>query len=125
MHDAADIRERLGKCIAVLGSEHAGERQAGLDAVTKTLGAAGLSWNDLAAMIGQPREPDRERLLTSLVGERVRSAMSASFGIKGEEAGILKQIGDACTGAGVSGISTESLTCAIGIANAVRGRTGR
>lgn len=47
----ADIRERLGKLVPRLASEHPGEIVATVAAIGRTLVGAGLDWHDLAARL--------------------------------------------------------------------------
>lgn len=58
-----ETRERLGKLLLMLSSDHAGEKTAAADAIGKLLHANGADWHDLAAqLLGEPTTaPDQSQ----------------------------------------------------------------
>jgi len=58
------VRDKLGKLVPMLSSDHDGERVGAVAAIERTLRSNGCDWHDLAASIATPapvREPPRQR----------------------------------------------------------------
>ena len=51
MNALAPVAPRLAKLLPVLGSNHDGEKLAALEAISRALEGANLSWHDLAARL--------------------------------------------------------------------------
>src|SRR4051812_38855796 len=55
---SAEIRERLGKLLPMLSSNHDGERIGAVSAIERVLKSAGFDWHDLtAAIVGATSPP--------------------------------------------------------------------
>jgi hypothetical protein len=58
------VRDKLGKLLPMLSSDHDGERVGAVAAIERTLRSSGCDWHDLAASIASPapvRESPRQR----------------------------------------------------------------
>ena len=58
------VRDKLGKLLPMLSSDHDGERVGAVAAIERVLKSNNCDWHDLAASIGAPapaREPPRRR----------------------------------------------------------------
>ena len=56
------VRDKLGKLLPMLSSDHDGERVGAVAAIERVLKSNNCDWHDLAASIGTPapaREPPR------------------------------------------------------------------
>ena len=87
------LRERLGKLLLMLSSNHAGEQAAAAAAIGKALQNAGCSWHDLVGQLfaeppspsppRQPqsarRDPDPDELPTVMGDDEVARLIAAIF----------------------------------------------
>jgi hypothetical protein len=52
-----ELHDRLGKLLLLLSSAHAGEREAAMAAISRTLQAVGCDWRDLVGQLFEPPPP--------------------------------------------------------------------
>lgn len=123
-------RERLAKLIGRLGSEHAGERENAFAAIKKLLAASGLTWSWVCELVagGELVEviDGRDRLLTRLVGDRVKEAMVGGWCLLREEYADLRAVNaELVEVRSLQRLSADEIRRAIEVSDLVRQRVGR
>ena|ERR1039458_4501139 len=98
MDDVADLRERVSKLVGMLGSAHAGERDAAVQAIDKALGSAGHSWAWLCDLVagGGLADSAREKLLARLIAERLNAGLDQAWSMDAGDAAIVREIVGRC-----------------------------
>jgi hypothetical protein len=121
----ANIRERVGKLIGMLGSDHSGERSNALAAIEQTLTKAGTTWAWVGSIVSHGDLPrgEREQILGSLIGDRLRGGLSHSWTLSGDEARTLRETAARCK-TSLASVSADELSHAIKIADEARRRAG-
>jgi hypothetical protein len=125
MDDVADFRERLSKLVGRLGSSHAGERDAAVQAIDKALGSAGHSWAWLCDLVagGELRNGEREKLLAQLVKERLNAGLDQAWSMDAGDAAIVRELVGRCE-TGLAQVNATELARVINIADGARRRAG-
>jgi hypothetical protein len=122
-------RSKLAKCIAMLGSDAAGERANALAAADRELAAAGMSWIDIACLAERMDVPDSVReqalsdvksVLTKLLRDQLNDALvAAAWTMQPGEAGFLRKIIAECESGTVNATGAD-MQRAIDIADQAR-----
>ena len=123
MDDVADLRERVSKLVGMLGSAHAGERDAAVQAIDKALGSAGYSFAWLCDLVARGKPPNgRDKVSARLVVERLQAGLAHAWAMSEGDARDVREIVDLCEAGTV--ISPEKIKRAINIADDARRRAG-
>jgi hypothetical protein len=110
-------RERIGKLIAMIGSEP--ERENAIRALQRS----GVTWNWLAEQVMRPDSIDRRGLFVRLLRERVSEALSASWVLTATEAGIVAGIAEH-RDTDFHLVTNEDIAAFLNIADTARRRAG-
>jgi hypothetical protein len=91
---ADDGRTRLGKLVALLGSDNAGERDNALAALGRTLTDQGLDWAWLANLAAHGEVPDSKhsKLFARVVGERLQRSLARAWAMADGDARFVRQV---------------------------------
>lgn len=121
----ADIRERVGKLLGMIGSSSEGEKKAALAAVEGALSKAGTTWAWIGSLVAHGDLPsgDREKILSRLVADRLRDGLCQAWAMSDGEARELRDIAARCETA-LASVSPADLARAIAIADNARRRAG-
>lgn len=116
---AGDGRARLGKLVALLGSNNAGERDNALAALGRALGENGLDWAWLADLATRGETPDSDytRLFGRMVGERLRQGIVHAWSMEPGDARTVRAVADRLASGHVSIFEIQR---ALSIADAAR-----
>jgi hypothetical protein len=125
MDDVADLRERVSKLVGMLGSAHAGERDAAVQAIDKALGSAGHSWAWLCDLVagGGLADSEREKLFARLIAARLNAGLDMAWSMDSGEAAVVREIVGRCE-TGLAQVNATEIARAIKIADGARRRAG-
>jgi hypothetical protein len=116
---SGDVRVQLGKLCGMLGSSHEGERSNALALLGRALTNAGLSWAWLVDLVGHGVLPggEREKLLASLVAERLEEGLQYAWCMLPEESFYVRSTAER---ADLSGTNAQAIGRAIKICDGAR-----
>src|ERR1019366_7914942 len=121
----ADFRERVGKLCGMVGSDRAGEKSNALLAIDQALARAGKSWQWIGELVahGDLSNGEREKILASLIAERLNAGLDQAWSMDAGDAAIVRELVGRCED-GLAQVSAAELSRAIKIADNARGRAG-
>lgn len=120
-----DFRERIGKLLGMIGSDQAGEKSNAILAVDQGLARAGKTWAWIGNYVahGDVSEGEREKILASLIAERLNAGLDQAWSMDAGDAAIVREIVGRCE-TGLAQVNATELAHAIKIADGARRRAG-
>jgi hypothetical protein len=121
----AELRARLGKLVGVLARGEAVERSSAVDAISRTLANAGLSWGWLSLLIsfGSPFGRVEQTLARVVVAYLQSGVLQGGWAMTGDESRFVAAI-TARLKTGLADLSAAELERAVAIVDEALRRTG-
>lgn len=112
-------RMRLGKMLALVGSDKAGERAAALQAIDQALARAEESWRSIGEMVAGADMRGLIELFERLVAERLQAGLAHAWSMDGPDAKLVRGVL-----ANIGGATPVEVACAVKISDEAQRRAG-
>lgn len=121
----AQIRERVGKLLGMIGSDKDGERANALAAVQEALNKSGETWAWIGSLVAHGDLPggEREKILSRLVADRLQGGLAHAWAMSDGDAKTVRDTAARCKN-GLAQVPADELSKAISIADEARRRSG-
>jgi hypothetical protein len=111
---------RIAKCIALFGSDNAGERASAIAVAEKTLIEAGLNWTAIGELVARGHNAEREKLFAELLAQRLRAGLAAAWTMCADgDARFCRELTEQCA-TGAVAASVDDIRRAVSICDEAR-----